>query len=148
MIVCSCIGDTLFSDGTNAYFTRLENDHYGYHNAATTRQRNIIFIIMLRRWGRKKIIMFILMLRRRSLFLNRCPTSTTTRACLPFKKGAQEVCEPTVGSIHAHVNQQWGHLLSISLNTQTTCYSISGKGKTFLYSWRRHLTRNHDTCIS
>ena len=33
-------GIPYFYDGTDAYVTRQENDHYGYHNAATIRQEN------------------------------------------------------------------------------------------------------------
>ena len=69
-------GDTpSFHDSTDAYATRQENDHYVYHNTIVT-----------------------------VAIPNRCPASTVTRKCSPDKKGTQEVCELTGGSIPACVN--------------------------------------------
>ena len=63
-----------FYNGTNAYVTKQENDHYIYHNNVT-----IVYIS------------------------NAYPTSTAVRECSPDEKMAQKVREPTGGFILARV---------------------------------------------
>ena len=63
-------------DSTDTYATRKENVYYVCHNAAMT-----------------------------VAIPNGCPTSTTTRECSSDHKGAQEVGEPTGGSIIVRVDR-------------------------------------------
>ena len=53
--------------------------------------------------ARKTIVIFIIMLQR-LLFLNGCPTSTTTKECSPDNKGVHKVYKSTGGFILARVN--------------------------------------------
>ena len=63
-----------YYDGTDEYVTRQENDHYVYHNAMKV------------------------------AIPNRCLSTKTPENVRPTKKGVQEVCKPTGGSILAHVD--------------------------------------------
>ena len=65
----------IIHDSTSAYVTRQGNNHYVYYNAA--------MIVAIP---------------------DECPTSTATRECSPVQKRAQEVCEPTGGSILTRMN--------------------------------------------
>ena len=81
-------GIPTFYDGTDAFVTRKENDHYVYHTVATVKQEKIHYIYP----NAATVAIF-----------KRVSDISTYKRNLARKKVVKEVCKPTDGSTSTHV---------------------------------------------